>query len=74
MSRQNTFQQAKEAALAALNGCLTEVIWWFINHSWCWMSAYHMGLTGEVAQWAVWKQKSNRRVLRTVINAFGCCS
>ena len=73
-SRQNTFQQAKEAALAALNGCPAEVIWWFINHSWCWMSAYQVGLTGEVAQWAVRKQKGNRRVLRTVINAFGCCS
>ncbi|KIJ94306.1 hypothetical protein K443DRAFT_57693, partial [Laccaria amethystina LaAM-08-1] len=32
---------------------------WFINHSWRWMSAYRMGLTGDAAQWAVRKQKGH---------------
>ena len=67
MSRQNTFQQAKEAALAALDGCPVEVIRRFINRSWRWMSAYHMGLTGEAAQWAVRKQKGHRSVSRTAM-------
>ena len=53
---------------SSLNGCPAEVIWLFTNHSWCWMSAYHIGLTGEVAQWAVQKQKGNHcSVLRTVM-------
>ena len=29
----NTFQQAKDAALEALNSCPVEVIWRFINRS-----------------------------------------
>ena len=55
----NTFQQAKDAALEALNSCPVKVIQQFINCSWWWMSAYHMGLTGDAAQWAVWKQKGH---------------
>jgi hypothetical protein len=31
----------------------------FINRSWRWMSAYRMRLTGNAAQWAVWKQKGH---------------
>ncbi|KIK02027.1 hypothetical protein K443DRAFT_6441 [Laccaria amethystina LaAM-08-1] len=50
MADKNTFQQAKEAALAALDGCPVKVIRQFINRSWGWMSAYRMGLTGSVAQ------------------------
>ena len=63
----NTFQQAKDAALEALNSCPVEVIQRFIKCSWRWMSAYHMGLTGDAAQWAVWKQKGHHSVLRTAM-------
>ncbi|KIJ91207.1 hypothetical protein K443DRAFT_115354 [Laccaria amethystina LaAM-08-1] len=45
----NTFQQANEAALVALDGCPVKVIQRFINCSWHWMSAYCMGLTGKAA-------------------------
>lgn len=46
----NTFQQAKDAAIQALDSCPAEVIRRFINRSWRWMSAYRMGLTGYAAQ------------------------
>jgi len=61
------FQQAKEVALQALDGCPIKVIWQFINCSWHWVSAYHMGLTGEAAQWAVQKQKGHHSVLRATM-------
>ncbi len=51
-----TFTAAKAAALEALNSCLIEVICWFINQSWQFMSAYQRGLTGKAAAWAI---KSN---------------
>ena len=35
-----TFADAKEAAQKYLDACPSEVIWWFINHSWRFMSAY----------------------------------
>ena len=31
------------------------------------MSAYHMGLTGNAAQWAVQKQKGHRSVSKSVM-------
>ena len=63
----NTFQQAKDAALEALNSCPVEVIRRFINRSWRWMSAYRMGLTGNAAQWVVRKQKGHRSVSKTAM-------
>ncbi|KIJ93482.1 hypothetical protein K443DRAFT_112012, partial [Laccaria amethystina LaAM-08-1] len=51
----------------ALDGCPVKVIRQFINRSWRWMSAYRMGLTGSVAQWAVRKQKGHRSVSRAAM-------
>ncbi|KAF8812735.1 hypothetical protein BYT27DRAFT_7220844 [Phlegmacium glaucopus] len=63
----NKFQQAKDAAIKALDSCPIDVIRCFINCSWQWMSVYHMGLTGNAAQWAVCKQKGHHSVSRMVI-------
>ena len=57
-----TFDDAKKAAFEALNACPIEVIRRFINWAWHFMSAYHIGLTGKVAAWAVRKQKGHRSV------------
>ena len=54
-----TFAAAKVAALEALDSCPIEVIRWFINRSWRFMSAYRTGLTGKAAAWAVKKQRSH---------------
>jgi hypothetical protein len=48
--------------LEKLNACPVDVIQRFINHSWQFMSAYHMGLMGKTAAWAVQKQKQHRQV------------
>ena len=60
----NNFQQAKDAAIKSINSCPVDVIQRFINQSWRWMSAYHMGLT---AQWAVRKQKGHQSVSRSAM-------
>ncbi|ETW79476.1 hypothetical protein HETIRDRAFT_322612, partial [Heterobasidion irregulare TC 32-1] len=39
-----------------------EVIYQFFNQSWWFIDVYYMGLTGKVAEWAICKQKSHRRV------------
>jgi len=31
----------------------------FINWSWCFMSAYRLGVTGKAAEWTVQKQKQH---------------
>ncbi|PCH36576.1 hypothetical protein WOLCODRAFT_82413, partial [Wolfiporia cocos MD-104 SS10] len=56
------FSVAKRVALEVLNSCPIEVIRRFINHSWRFMSAYRLGLTGKAAAWAVRKQKQHRSV------------
>jgi hypothetical protein len=48
--------------LEKLNACPVDVIQRFINHSWQFISAYHMGLTGKAAAWAVQKQKQHHQV------------
>ncbi|KIK05439.1 hypothetical protein K443DRAFT_91438, partial [Laccaria amethystina LaAM-08-1] len=63
----NTFKDAKDAAENSLNMCPVEVIRRFINCSQRWMSAYHMGLTGKAAQWAVHKQKGHRSASRAAM-------
>jgi len=62
-----TFEDAKQAAFQVLNSCLTDVIRRFVNRSWCFMSAYRVGLTGKAATWAVRKQKGHRAVLRAAM-------
>ncbi|OAX32695.1 hypothetical protein K503DRAFT_701649 [Rhizopogon vinicolor AM-OR11-026] len=57
-----TFQDAKRCAEEQLDACSTEVIRRFINRSWCFMSAYRLGLTGKAAEWAVQKQRQHRQV------------
>lgn len=52
----------KRVARECLDACPVEVIRRFFNRSWRFMDAYHMGLTGKAAEWAVRKQKSHRRV------------
>jgi len=59
-----TFEDTKQAAFQALNSCPTDVIHHFVNCSWCFMSAYWVGLTGKAATWAVQKQKGHRAVSR----------
>ncbi|XP_006459864.1 hypothetical protein AGABI2DRAFT_67647, partial [Agaricus bisporus var. bisporus H97] len=54
-----TFQNAKDAAIQYLDACPTDIIQQFINHSWWFMSAYRLGLSGKAAAWAVRKQKQH---------------
>jgi hypothetical protein len=49
-------------ALKKLNAYPVDVIQCFINRSWQFMSAYHMGLTGKAASWAMQKQKQHCQV------------
>ncbi|ETW86772.1 hypothetical protein HETIRDRAFT_42185 [Heterobasidion irregulare TC 32-1] len=56
------FEDAKKVAQQCLNKCPVKVIHQFFNQSWWFMDAYHKGLIGKVAEWAVCKQKSHRRV------------
>jgi len=53
---------AKRVTHECLDKCPVEVIRRFFNKSWRFMSAYHAGLTGKAAEWAVRKQKLHRRV------------
>ena len=64
-----TFKDAKDAALLYLNTCPTEVIHRFINRSWCFMSAYWLGLTGKAADWAVHEQKQHHSVSQAAMMA-----
>ncbi|KAF9504621.1 hypothetical protein BS47DRAFT_1374374 [Hydnum rufescens UP504] len=64
-----TFANAKEVAIQSLDSCPIETICWFINWSWHFMSAYHLGLTGKAAEWAVRKQKSHHSVAKHVMLA-----
>ncbi|KAF9503439.1 hypothetical protein BS47DRAFT_1374479 [Hydnum rufescens UP504] len=57
-----SFAEAKEIAIQSLDACPIETIQRFINRSWRFMSAYHLGLTGKAAEWAVRKQKSHHSV------------
>ncbi|KAF9446509.1 hypothetical protein P691DRAFT_673385, partial [Macrolepiota fuliginosa MF-IS2] len=59
----NTFDGVKKATYVAFDACPIDVICFFINRSWRFMSpsenAYHVGLTGKAATWAVCKQKGH---------------
>jgi hypothetical protein len=65
----NSFGEAKKAAEHFLDACPLEVFRCFINHLWCFMSAYQKGLTGEAAAWAVRKQKQHHSVSQTVMDS-----
>ena len=65
--KKSTFEGAKQCAVQQLDACPTEVIRKFINHSWRFMSAYRMGLTGKAAEWAMKKQKGHRQVSRSAM-------
>ncbi|OAX31077.1 hypothetical protein K503DRAFT_815343 [Rhizopogon vinicolor AM-OR11-026] len=58
----STFAAAKKAAHDMLDSCPVDVIHRFINHSYQFMSAYRLGLTGKAAEWAVRTQKRHRKV------------
>ncbi|KIK18275.1 hypothetical protein PISMIDRAFT_109744, partial [Pisolithus microcarpus 441] len=60
--QKRTFEEAKHCAQEQLDVCPTDVIRWFINRSWRFMSAYQLGLTGRAAEWAVRKQKQHCQV------------
>ena len=62
-----TFAEAKENALEYLDACPTDVIRRFIQRSWRFMSVYRLGLTGNVAAWAVRKQKSHRACNESIL-------
>ncbi|KIK82077.1 hypothetical protein PAXRUDRAFT_77717, partial [Paxillus rubicundulus Ve08.2h10] len=47
------FVAAKQAAVEILDSCPVEVLRRFINRSFRFMSAYHLGLSGKAAEWAV---------------------
>ncbi|KAF9507327.1 hypothetical protein BS47DRAFT_1304167, partial [Hydnum rufescens UP504] len=51
------------------DSCPIGTICCFINWSWCFMSAYHINLTGRAAEWAVRKQKSHCSVSQRAILA-----
>ena len=55
------FDDAKRLTRECLDACPVNVIQRFFNRSWRFMSAYHQGLTGKAAEWAMRKQKSHRR-------------
>ena len=65
--QKTTFKEAKLCTRAQLDACPTEVIRWFINRLWWFMSAYQMDLTGKAAEWAVRKQKQHRQVSHAVM-------
>ncbi|KAF8220977.1 hypothetical protein L208DRAFT_1415828 [Tricholoma matsutake] len=69
LKAQKTFKDAKEAAQHFLEECPKEVIQHFINRSWWFMSAYHKGLMGAAAVWAVRKQKQHHAIKRMVMMA-----
>ncbi|KAF9510731.1 hypothetical protein BS47DRAFT_1364327 [Hydnum rufescens UP504] len=48
-----TFAEAKQTTIQSLDACPVETIRHFINRSWRFMSAYHLGLMGKAAEWAV---------------------
>jgi len=52
----------KDVTLCYLNACPADVIQWFINHSWWFMSAYQKGLNSNAAAWAIRKQKQHCQV------------
>jgi len=58
----DTLKKAKIAVHESLDVCPVDVIQQFFNRSWRFMDAYQEGLTGHVAEWAVKKQKSHRRI------------
>jgi hypothetical protein len=62
-----TFAEAKENALEYLDACPTDVIRRFIQRSWRFMSVYRLGLTGNIAAWAVRKQKSHRACNESIL-------
>jgi len=45
--------------MTALDSCPVDVIQKFINHSWRFMDAYRVPLSGKAAAWAVHKQKGH---------------
>jgi hypothetical protein len=59
-----TFADAKAATMDSLESCPLDTIHHFINHAWHFMSAYHQGLTGRAAEWAVKKKHSHCCVSR----------
>ena len=64
-----TFAVAKDASINILNACPAEVIQRFINRSYHFLSAYHLGLTGKAAEWVVQKQKQQQQVSQSAIMA-----
>ena len=62
-----TFAKAKKLALEKLNSCPVAVLRRFINCSWQFMSAYHLGLTGKAAIWAVRRQKQHHKVSQSAM-------
>ncbi|KAF9514902.1 hypothetical protein BS47DRAFT_1372169 [Hydnum rufescens UP504] len=64
-----TFADAKEVAIQSLDSCPIETIHQFINWSWHFMLAYHLGLTGKAAEWAVGRQKSHHSVTKCAMLA-----
>ncbi|KXN84205.1 hypothetical protein AN958_12858 [Leucoagaricus sp. SymC.cos] len=55
----NLEQANRTAAINAFDACPADVICQFINWSWHFMSAHHVGLTGKAAARAVHKQKGH---------------
>ncbi|KAF8583452.1 hypothetical protein K439DRAFT_1505968 [Ramaria rubella] len=62
-----SFKDAKKITFETLDACPVDVIRHFINKAWRFMSAYHIGLTGQAAAWAVRKQKGHRAVSKSAM-------
>jgi|ERR1700722_4203133 len=65
----HNFADAKRVSVQFLDACPIEVIRRFINRSWRFVSAYHLGLDGKAAAWAVRKQKGHRAVSQSAMMA-----
>ncbi|KAK0207757.1 hypothetical protein IW262DRAFT_1450785 [Armillaria fumosa] len=63
----NSFADAKAAVFKCLDSCPMDVIRKFVNWSWRFMDAYHKGLTGNAAAWAVKDQKGHCCVSQTAM-------
>ncbi|PCH39778.1 hypothetical protein WOLCODRAFT_68601, partial [Wolfiporia cocos MD-104 SS10] len=48
-----------------LDLCPVDTICHFINKSWCFMDAYHHGLTGKAADWAAKKHRQHWQVFQS---------
>lgn len=60
--KKGSLEKAEREVVKALEGVGLDIIKRYTNRAYRFMDAYHQGLIGDVALWAVKKQKSHRRI------------